>query len=99
LSLPVIISKVFNTFLLGQKTLVIYSYEFLINTSSVLAKLVVRLFLLFRSVFNDLLLHIFEGLKKRRAQSSQNKNNNEFNSVLNSNKKAVKSQVLIESIS
>jgi hypothetical protein len=63
-----------------------------------LAELVVRLLPFFKGVFSDLLLHIIEGLKGRRAQSSQSKSNNRFDSVLNNNRKAIKSQVLIKSI-
>jgi hypothetical protein len=69
------------------------------NISNVLIKLVIRMLLLLKRVFSDLLLHIIKGLKERKAQSSQSKNSSEFDSVLNSNRKAVKSQVLIKSIS
>jgi hypothetical protein len=51
-------------------------------------------------VFSDLLLHIIKRLKEKKAQSNQNKSkSNKSDGVLGDNKKAVKSQVLIKSIS
>jgi hypothetical protein len=73
LSLPVV--KVIKIFivaffhlykqLLDLFLLVVISEVF--NTGGVLAELVVRMLLFFRSVFSDLLLHIIKGLKERRA--------------------------------
>jgi hypothetical protein len=48
-------------------------------------------------VFDDLLLHIIEGLEGRRARSRSRSSG--FDSVLGSGRRAVESQVLMESIS
>jgi hypothetical protein len=49
-------------------------------------------------VSGDLLLHIIEGLKGRRARSSQRRSSGGFDSVLDGGRKAAESQVLVESI-
>jgi hypothetical protein len=50
-------------------------------------------------VFNNFLLHIVKGLKRIRAPNSQSKSKSSRFDVLSSNKKAVKSQVFIKSVS
>jgi hypothetical protein len=47
----------------------------------------------------NLLLYIVKRLEGRMAQSSQSKSNSEFDNVFGDNKTAVKSQVLMKSIS
>jgi hypothetical protein len=83
--------------LLNLSLLVIIGEVF--DIGSVLAELVVRMLPLLRSVFSDLLLHIIEGLKERRARSSRSRSSDGFDGVLDSGGKAVESQVLVKSIS
>jgi hypothetical protein len=50
-------------------------------------------------VSGDLLLHIVEGLKRRRARSSRRRSKSGRFDVLDGGERAVESQVLVESIS